>query len=52
MVRNKSIQHIKFSTGLSIQLETTVGIARYAPFNAIAIMVGAQVGRPAGHSLT
>ena len=26
--------------------ETTVGIARYAPFNAMAIMVGAQVGRP------
>jgi propanediol dehydratase large subunit len=26
--------------------ETTVGIVRYAPFNAIAIMVGAQVGRP------
>jgi len=26
--------------------ETTVGIGRYAPFNAMAIMVGAQVGRP------
>lgn len=26
--------------------ETTVGIVRYAPFNAMAIMVGAQVGRP------
>ena len=26
--------------------ETTVGIVRYAPFNAIANMVGAQVGRP------
>lgn len=26
--------------------ETTVGIARYAPFNAIGIMVGSQVGRP------
>lgn len=26
--------------------ETTVGIVRYAPFNAIALMVGAQVGRP------
>lgn len=25
--------------------ETTVGIARYAPFNAMALMVGAQVGR-------
>lgn len=28
------------------ELETTVGVARYAPFNAIALMVGAQVGRP------
>ena len=26
--------------------ETTVGIARYAPFNAISLLVGAQVGRP------
>ncbi|MFZ5967686.1 MAG: propanediol/glycerol family dehydratase large subunit [Bacillota bacterium] len=26
--------------------ETTVGIARYAPFNALSLMVGAQVGRP------
>lgn len=26
--------------------ETTVGIVRYAPFNAIANMVGSQVGRP------
>lgn len=26
--------------------ETTVGIARYAPFNALAILVGSQVGRP------
>lgn len=26
--------------------ETTVGIVRYAPFNAMALMVGAQVGRP------
>jgi propanediol dehydratase large subunit len=26
--------------------ETTVGIVRYAPFNAMSIMVGAQVGRP------
>ena len=25
--------------------ETTVGIARYAPFNAISLLVGAQVGR-------
>lgn len=28
------------------ELETTVGIVRYAPFNAIAILIGAQVGRP------
>ncbi len=28
------------------ELETTVGIVRYAPFNALALMVGAQVGRP------
>lgn len=28
------------------EMETTVGIARYAPFNAIGILVGAQVGRP------
>jgi len=26
--------------------ETTVGIVRYAPFNALAILVGGQVGRP------
>ena len=26
--------------------ETTVGVARYAPFNALAILIGAQVGRP------
>ncbi len=26
--------------------ETTVGVARIAPFNALAIMVGANVGRP------
>ncbi|SHJ73405.1 propanediol dehydratase large subunit [Geosporobacter subterraneus DSM 17957] len=26
--------------------ETTVGVARIAPFNAMALMVGAQVGRP------
>ncbi len=26
--------------------ETTVGIARYAPFNALALLVGGQVGRP------
>ena len=26
--------------------ETTFGIVRYAPFNALAIMIGAQVGRP------
>ena len=28
------------------EMETTVGIVRYAPFNALAIMVGANVGRP------
>ena len=28
------------------EVETTVGVARYAPLNAIAILVGAQVGRP------
>lgn len=26
--------------------ETTVGIARYAPLNAIALLIGSQVGRP------
>lgn len=26
--------------------ETTVAVARYAPFNAISIMVGSQIGRP------
>lgn len=26
--------------------ETTVAVARYAPFNAISIMIGSQVGRP------
>ncbi|MEZ5099557.1 MAG: propanediol/glycerol family dehydratase large subunit [Thermoleophilia bacterium] len=28
------------------EIETTVGVARYAPLNAIAILVGAQTGRP------
>lgn len=28
------------------ELETTVGIVRYAPFNALAILIGSQVGRP------
>jgi propanediol dehydratase large subunit len=28
------------------EVETTVGVARYAPLNAIAILVGSQVGRP------
>ena len=28
------------------EMETTVGIARYAPFNAMGIFIGAQVGRP------
>ena len=27
------------------EMETTVAVARYAPFNALAIMVGSQVGR-------
>jgi len=26
--------------------ETTVAVARYAPFNAIALLIGSQVGRP------
>lgn len=28
------------------EIETTVGVARYAPLNAIAILVGSQAGRP------
>lgn len=28
------------------ELETTVGIVRYAPFNALSILIGSQVGRP------
>src|SRR5205085_9771227 len=28
------------------EVETTVGVARYAPLNALAILVGAQTGRP------
>lgn len=28
------------------EMETTVGIVRYAPFNALSILIGAQVGRP------
>jgi propanediol dehydratase large subunit len=28
------------------ELETTVGVARYAPLNAIALLVGSQSGRP------
>ncbi|MDO5115157.1 MAG: propanediol/glycerol family dehydratase large subunit [Synergistaceae bacterium] len=27
------------------EMETTVGIARYAPFNAMSLLIGAQVGR-------
>lgn len=27
------------------EMETTMGVARYAPFNAMAILVGSQVGR-------
>jgi len=29
-----------------IEMETTVGVVRYAPFNALALTVGSQVGRP------
>src|SRR3989449_3335265 len=32
------------------ELETTVGVARYAPFNAMAILIGSQAGR--GSALT
>ena len=32
------------------ELETTVGVARYAPFNAMAILIGSQTGR--GTALT
>ena len=28
------------------EMETTVGVTRYAPFNALALLVGAQTGRP------
>jgi propanediol dehydratase large subunit len=28
------------------ELETTVGVARYAPLNAVALLVGSQTGRP------
>ncbi|MFL5927363.1 MAG: propanediol/glycerol family dehydratase large subunit [Gaiellaceae bacterium] len=28
------------------EVETTVGVSRYAPLNALAILVGAQTGRP------
>jgi propanediol dehydratase large subunit len=28
------------------EMETTVGVVRYYPFNAIAIMIGSNVGRP------
>ncbi len=28
------------------ELETTVGVARYAPLNALAILIGSQTGRP------
>jgi propanediol dehydratase large subunit len=28
------------------ELETTVGVARYAPLNALALLVGSQTGRP------
>lgn len=29
-----------------VEHETTVGVVRYAPFNALALLVGAQTGRP------
>ena len=29
-----------------VEIETTVGVVRYAPFNALALLVGGQVGRP------
>ena len=28
------------------ELETTVGVSRYAPLNAIALLIGSQTGRP------
>ncbi len=28
------------------EIETTVGVARYAPLNAIALLIGSQTGRP------
>ena len=28
------------------EMETTVGVVRYAPFNALSLLVGAQTGRP------
>lgn len=28
------------------EMETTVGIVRYAPFNALSLLIGGQVGRP------
>jgi len=28
------------------EMETTVGIVRYAPFNAMALLIGSQTGRP------
>jgi len=29
-----------------VEVETTVGVSRYAPLNAVAILVGSQTGRP------
>jgi propanediol dehydratase large subunit len=29
-----------------VEIETTVGVVRYAPFNALALLIGGQVGRP------
>lgn len=28
------------------EMETTVGVVRYAPFNALSLLIGAQIGRP------
>ena len=31
------------------EMETTVGVSRYAPLNALAILVGSQTGRTGAH---
>ena len=28
------------------EIETTVGVARYAPLNALSLLIGSQTGRP------